>query len=55
MVAGGTVMAVWTWVLNEPFGVTGLVAGATRTHQRLNVVVGDRLTPRFDGVPLGLA
>jgi hypothetical protein len=21
------VAAVWTWVLNEPFGITGLVAG----------------------------
>jgi solute:Na+ symporter, SSS family len=27
IVAGGAVAAVWTWVLGEPFGVTGLVAG----------------------------
>src|SRR5918992_833441 len=27
IVAGGGVAAVWTWVLNEPFGITGLVAG----------------------------
>src|SRR5215204_4758337 len=27
IVAGGGVAAVWTWVLGEPFGITGLVAG----------------------------
>ena len=27
IVAGGVVTAVWTWGLNEPFGVTGLIAG----------------------------
>jgi len=27
IVAGGTVTAVWTWGVNEPFGVTGLIAG----------------------------
>src|SRR5829696_2822910 len=27
IVAGGGVAAVWTWVLHEPFGITGLVAG----------------------------
>jgi ABC-type uncharacterized transport system permease subunit len=34
IVAGGGVAAVWTWVLNEPFGITGLVAGLV-----VNVVV----------------
>jgi solute:Na+ symporter, SSS family len=34
IVAGGVVAAVWTWVLNEPFGITGLVAGLV-----VNVVV----------------
>jgi SSS family solute:Na+ symporter len=27
IVAGGVAAAVWTWVLGEPFGVTGLVVG----------------------------
>lgn len=27
IIGGGMTAAVWTWVLNEPFGVTGLVAG----------------------------
>jgi solute:Na+ symporter, SSS family len=27
IVAGGGVAAIWTWVLGEPFGLTGLVAG----------------------------
>jgi solute:Na+ symporter, SSS family len=27
IIGGGVTAAVWTWVLNEPFGVTGLVAG----------------------------
>jgi SSS family solute:Na+ symporter len=27
IVAGGGMAAVWTWVLHEPFGITGLVAG----------------------------
>lgn len=27
IIGGGLTAAVWTWVLNEPFGVTGLVAG----------------------------
>src|ERR687896_2511996 len=34
IVAGGGVAAVWTWVLHEPFGITGLVAGLV-----VNVVV----------------
>jgi SSS family solute:Na+ symporter len=27
IIGGGVTAAVWTWILNEPFGVTGLVAG----------------------------
>jgi ABC-type uncharacterized transport system permease subunit len=27
IVAGGVAAAVWTWVLGEPFGITGLVVG----------------------------
>jgi SSS family solute:Na+ symporter len=27
IVAGGVVTSVWTWVLHEPYGVTGLIAG----------------------------
>ena len=34
IVAGGAAAAVWTWVLGEPFGVTGLVVGIV-----VNVVV----------------
>lgn len=29
ILAGGTVTAVWTWALGEPFGVSGLVAGVS--------------------------
>jgi hypothetical protein len=34
ILAGGVAAAVWTWVLGEPFGLTGLVVGIV-----VNVVV----------------
>ncbi|MBO8191093.1 sodium:solute symporter family protein [Streptomyces oryzae] len=48
MAAGGTVMAVWTWVLDEPYGVTGLVAGVTTNLLAFvvtSLLTGGRRTP----------
>lgn len=38
IVTGGVVTAVWTWALDEPFGVTGLVAGVA-TNLTVFIVV----------------
>lgn len=53
IVAGGTSMGIWLWVLHEPFGITALIVGVA-----VNVVTyalayifdprGDRLDPRTE-------
>lgn len=38
MVAGGSVTAAWTWVLEEPFAITGLMAGLVANAITFTVV-----------------
>ncbi|WP_188193372.1 sodium:solute symporter family protein [Nonomuraea sp. SYSU D8015] len=49
IVGGGLVTAVWTWVLGEPYGVTGLMAGVAANALIFTLVVAVRkpAEPKF--------